>query len=64
MDIQATDKIEIQQMTSTGSWVTIRTVPYVNLQYVTRQMQFVKRSHPKSAIRAQTTSGVFVNILP
>ena len=62
-DFETTQRIEIQQMTSTGSWLTVRVVPYVNLQYVTRQMQFVKKQHPKSSIRAQTTDGVLVNMI-
>lgn len=57
-------QIEIQVQSSSGYWQTTRSVPYGNAQYIIRQMQFVKNGHPKSRVRAVTTDGQLIDMLP
>ncbi len=59
-----TTQVEIQMQNVSGYWQTTRTVPFVNAQYIIRQMEFVKHVHPKSRVRAVTADGQLIDMLP
>lgn len=62
MDVQ---NVEIQIQTSQGHWQTVRSAPYVNNQYVNRQLEIAKSQHPKASVRAiDSETGALVNLLP
>lgn len=57
------NRVDIQVQFASGHWQTIRSVDYVNSQYITRQMEFVKHAHSKSKVRA-VHNGITIDILP
>jgi len=57
-------QVEIQVQTSSGFWQTTRTVPYGNAQYIIRQMELVKHVHPKNRVRAVSSDGHLIDMLP
>ena len=56
-------RVDVQVQTASGYWTTVRTINYVNDQYIYRQLEFVKNSKPRSGVRAMY-NGQIIGILP